>query len=268
MAISQHILFYCGEGGLPLYQLNRLKKLADYFRSSMSLVNVTLNKSANIDQPLRVLALATKPQDLCLFHIEGLDAELAHRVVLNFLAEYQHPFFAKQRTTEQALDIVEDKRQQYCDWLHFDDNQMIKANFNTHPPTKTAVLETLAQTIALDNRQMGLQAITQAFQNREQISATVMNHHIALPHIMNEQIEQPSLAVYLSNLPIDWHSPRGPVSLIIALALPKPATREMIMPFALFSKSLLESTYCQGLLSVTDTAEFRAMIVEGMSTRT
>jgi len=85
-----------------------------------------------------------------------------------------------------------------------------------------------------------------------------MNHHIALPHIMNEQIEQPSLAVYLSN----------PVSLIIALALPKPATREMIMPFALFSKSLLESTYCQGLLSVTDTAEFRAIIVEGMSTRT
>ncbi len=86
--IERRITFVLPEDGFSGWKIHRLKTLSAMFRSVVILRNLTCWDSANVEQPLRILSLAGKQDDLCQLHIEGSDAELACMVLMDFIAEH------------------------------------------------------------------------------------------------------------------------------------------------------------------------------------
>ncbi|WP_235860123.1 PTS sugar transporter subunit IIA [Photobacterium aquimaris] len=247
MMLERRITFYCGEAGLPSYQLNQLKKLTSYFQAQVELFNVRQLTRAPLSQPLKILALANKPHALCQLIIKGHDAELANLVLTDFIAQY-------------ALSLSQ-----------FSPPEPFKLNF---PVTSIGCgsgdkADTIAQLSQMLVAQQAISseqqpALQQALLDRETISATVMGPQIALPHVMHESIRQPAMAIVCHQPPIDWGSSRGNINRAIAMILPKPPPKAVIMAFAQFSKCLLNDDYCLALSLAQQPQDLKALVIEAL----
>ncbi|WP_028863274.1 PTS sugar transporter subunit IIA [Psychromonas aquimarina] len=224
--------FYLGRSGLETWQAEKLRKLCTYFHASVSLFNVSQCCRVPLENSLKVMAAGNKPGDFCLLFIEGMDAELAHLVLLDYISEHFKIF-----QPEQDFNFVQHAGVE-C-FFHL----LTAADF-----TRQAVIDknTLLREIggyikmSADSCPAG-----ELFLLREKHAATVMGPQVALPHIMTELITVPSIILASLPEPLDWHSPRGPVRCIIAAALPKPASVKMIRAFTNLSKKLVDENICR-----------------------
>jgi PTS system nitrogen regulatory IIA component len=109
------------------------------------------------------------------------------------------------------------------------------------------------------------QTICEAMLEREAVSSTAIGHQIALPHVIQEELRQPSIVVLRLNKPIDWQSRMGDVQLIIALLLPAPPGMNMIKAFTGISRTLLNPVYCHLLTSTAEPEAIKAILLHMMS---
>lgn len=250
--LERRITFYCGAAGLPSYQLNQLKKLTAYFQSKVELFNVRQLTRAPVSQPLKMLSLANKPYALCQLIINGNDAELANLVLTDFIAQYALSLtqFSPSVPFKISLPITS------IGW----------ADFHASGSNKTETITQLSHMLVAQQAVTAEQqpALQQALLARETISATVMGPGIALPHVMHEMIVKPAMAIVCQHPSIDWGSSRGNISRVIAMILPKPPQKVVLMAFAQFSKCLLNEDYCTALTLAQQPQELKALVIEAL----
>jgi len=261
--IQRRITFYCCSKGLPSYQLHQLKRLADYFRSSVTLLNLRQLRKADIRQPLRMLSLASKPGELCQLVIQGNDAELAHMVLTEFIAEFAKPVIQRRIKNASSSGLLANIQSP----LPFDFSFSVHSISTVDAATpKPKVIASLVDRLNQQKVSTGTKKqLVECFMAREKVSATVMGQQIALPHIMHESITVPGMAVLSSNAGIEWGSNRGPVIRMIAMVLPKPPQRPVVMAFAHFSQCLLNDDFCEALTTAKTPAVIHAIILNALS---
>ena len=252
--LERRITFYCGEAGLPAYQLNQLKKLTTYFQSKVELFNVSQLTRAPVSQPLKMLALANKPHALCQLIINGSDAELANLVLTDFIAQYGLSLsqFSPALPFKISLPLTS---------IYRGESNQSSSCINKAETIAQLSQMLVAQQAIISEQQPALQ---QALLARESISATVMGPGIALPHVMHEMITQPAMAIVCHHQAIDWGSSRGNIRRAIAMVLPKPPLKAVIMAFAQFSKCLLNDDFCAALTSAQQPQELKALVIEAL----
>ncbi|MCY9869473.1 PTS sugar transporter subunit IIA [Vibrio barjaei] len=251
--IERRITFVLPEDGFSGWKINRLKTLSNMFRSVVILRNLTCWDSANIEHPLRILSLAGKQDDLCQLHIEGSDAELACMVLMDFIAEHFMLVNTAHRSNKHAnLSLL---RGLSTFRLPFEiDYHFARDSSND----KTAILEQVAQLTT----QVNTTEMTQNLLKREQYSSTATGKMIALPHILTSDVDKASLAVIKCEKPVDWQAPKlGPVTLVIALILPSPPERSLLVSFTHLTKSLLDEEFCHLLTTSREPEAIKAILI-------
>ncbi len=247
--LTRQAAFYIGGNGLETWQAEKLHKLCSYFHASVSLFNISQCCRVPLENSLKVMATGNKPGDFCLLIIEGMDAELAHLVLLDYISEHFKIF-----QPEQYFNFVQHAGLECC--FH-----LLTAADITRPAVldKNTLLREISRYITTAEDSC---FAADLFLQREKHAATVMGPQVALPHIMTELITVPS--IILTSLPelLDWHSPRGQVRCIIAVALPKPASIEMIRAFTNLSKKLVDENICRLLADAP--AQLQAAMLAAM----
>ncbi|WP_318464823.1 PTS sugar transporter subunit IIA [Photobacterium leiognathi] len=257
--LERRLTFYCGETGLTLFQLDKLKKLASYFSSDVQVFNLQLLRSESVTKPLRVSTLASKPYQLCQLIITGADAELALLVLTDFIHEYACPLLLS--SSDSKGNAILKQRMASLDFsLSFITTKQPQAVHN-----KASLLATLTRSLVEEKviKADDYQAVLSAIENRESISATVMAEGIAMPHVMIEPILQPAMVTSCCQ-EMDWQSPRGNISKVLMMVLPKPSPRCVLMAFSRFSKQLLQEPYAEALRQASDSHVLQALIIEAM----
>lgn len=259
MRIERRITFVIGEDGFAAWKLNRLKTLAGYFRSVIMLQNISTGGSANAEHTLKVISLGCKNLDLCQLWIEGSDAELACMVLTDFVADqFAIVNTSHKRSEDEIGSVIEHHPAFQLPFplgYTFDD---IKVHSGI---SKTALLAKISTHL---NHAMA-QTVYEAMLKRETVSSTAIGHHIALPHVILEDIRQPSIVVLRLNEPVDWQSRMGNVRIIIALLLPAPPDMNMIKAFTGISRTLLNPDYCHLLTSTAEPEAIKAILLHIMS---
>ncbi|PSV39767.1 PTS fructose transporter subunit IIA [Photobacterium sp. GB-210] len=257
--LERRLTFYCGHSGLPLYQLDKLKKLASYFTADVQVFNLQLLRSESVTKPLRVSTLASKPYQLCQLVITGVDAELALLVLTDIIHEYACPLLLP--SSDSKGNAILKQRMTMLDFpLSFITPKQIQADNN-----KAQLLATMTRSL-VDEKVIKVddyQEVLAAIEKRESISATVMGNSIAMPHVMIEPITQPAMVISCCQQ-MNWHSARGDVSKVLMMVLPKPLSRSVLMAFSRFSKRLLQDRYADALRQASDSNVIQALIIEAM----
>lgn len=262
--IERRITFIIGDNGIPAWKLSQLKTLAGYFRSVIIMLNITHRRQANIAQTIQIMSLGCKPSDLCQLLIEGTDAEQAYMVLTDFIAEH----FILVNTHKQ-------KKIHHTGWLEDDDGNNnyfylpFKMKFtsqvlNVDGPLneeKPALLAELCSMLNIEKSALLLDLMLK----REAVSPTAMGNGIALPHVMSAEIERPAMAMIQTIQPVEWGGDQGPVTRLIAMALPAPAQRQHIQAFSHFSKSLLDPIFCHFLTDNTESKTLKTIILHTLS---
>lgn len=233
--LKRQVNFYIGADGLETWEAEKLLKLSRYFHATALLFNISKCSCVALENRLQVLAMGIKPGDFCQLIIEGTDAELAHLVLQGYLCEH--------------CDILKsDDSFNFAEKAGFDCKfQLLSANDFTEqlPLSKSSLLLEIAKHIESTADPL---AISSLFMERERYAATAMGPMIALPHIMTDAVIVPSIILTILPEPLDWHSTHGPVRSIIAIALPKPATHDILRAFTNLSKKLINENMCRLLV--------------------
>ncbi|MCG3866126.1 PTS sugar transporter subunit IIA [Photobacterium sp. Ph5] len=257
--LERRLTFYCGHTGLPLFQLDKLKKLASYLTSDVQVFNLQLLRSESVTKPLRVSTLASKPYQLCQLVITGVDAELALLVLTDFIHEYAFPLLLP--SSDSKGNSILKQRMAMLDFpLSFITLKKIQGD-----NTKAQLLATMTRSL-VDEKVIKVddyQEVLAAIEKRESISATVMGNSIAMPHVMIDPITQPAMVISCCQK-MDWHSTRGDVSKVLMMVLPKPLSRSVLMAFSRFSKQLLQERFADALRQASDSNVIQALIIEAM----
>lgn len=261
MRIERRITFVIGSDGFAAWKLNRLKTLAGYFRSVIILQNITTREATNAEHTLKVMSLGCKKDDLCQLWIEGSDAELACMVLTDFIADqFEIINTSHKRSEDYSNSIIEHHPTFHLPFsmdYSFEDITL-HSGIN-----KTVLISKLSTTL---NRKMA-QAVYEAMLQREDVSSTAIGNNIAIPHVMLEGIEKPSLAVFRLNEPLEWQSKLGPVSMIIAMLIPAPPTMDIIKSFTQISRAMLDPDYCHLLTSTAEPEAIKAILLHTMAHR-
>ena len=266
--IERRITFIIGDEGIPSWKLNQLKTLAGYFRAVVVMQNVTHLCQANAEQPVRIMSLGCMPGDLCQLVIEGSDAELAYMVLTDFVAEqFLLVKTSGKKKNRNACSVDSRDKTNTAFYLPFElvistrDLQVEEIDLVQPTEAKEMVLARLCQMLNPENPDLLLQLM----QERERVSSTCMGNGIALPHIMSSEIKQPAMALIQLPHAIEWGSNRGPVTRVIAMALPYPAQRPHIEAFAHFSQALLAPEYCRLLTENIQAEALKALLLHTLS---
>ncbi|WED24259.1 PTS sugar transporter subunit IIA [Vibrio sp. JC009] len=259
MKIERRITFVIGSDGFAGWKVNRLKALSGYFRSVVILKNITKGKWVNAGHTLKVLSLGSKDKDLCQLWIEGSDAELACMVLTDFIAaEFDIISTSHSSSAKYSNNIIDQHPAFRLDfgvsynYLEVADNTELNKN------ALLLQLASLADGKASDQ-------IFQSMLKREEISSTGIGHEIALPHVMLAEIDHPLISVVRLPQAVDWHSKRGPVSLIIGFCIPAPPEMPVIKSFTQLSRTLLNEGFCQLLTSTPEPETLKAILLHIMS---
>ncbi|WP_159084692.1 PTS sugar transporter subunit IIA [Dongshaea marina] len=258
MIIERRITFYCRDDGLPSYLARELRRLSNYVSSQVALVNLTQLQVADIASPLAVISLACKPGDLCQLLIEGLDAELGHLILTDYVAEHFPLVIRGGNKSAKGVDEL-----QPClspSLIHFTPQQV--QFFPTHQD-KPELIKELVHAIPKELIRDPLQ-LHEALMQREALCATAMGRGIALPHTLSDSVAQPALIAGVLPESIDWHSSVGMVSRVILMLLPRHAKPTVIEGFVGLTRSLLEPLYCQALCQATHPQVLHAIISLGL----
>ncbi|WP_026958741.1 PTS sugar transporter subunit IIA [Aliagarivorans taiwanensis] len=246
--------FMLGEQALPIQALGELRKLCGYFRSVVVLYNLSRRKRGDAQHRLQLLSVGSQPWDICQLQIEGPDSELAEMVLTEFINEH----FCLLRCLRRSF-IGEPKAPALPTTL----TPPFELQFHYHRYRQDALYQNKATILATASKLITANfpsKLLQEFEKRESVSATVMGNGIALPHVINEWVPQPALAVIPLPQACDWGSRLGPVSLILALSLPKRPSREMVQAFARLSKATLVPAFCQQLLTCDSPLLLQALL--------
>jgi len=259
MNIERRITFVIGQNGFASWQLNRLKALTGFFRSVVILQNITTGAKASTDHVLKILSLGTQQNHLCQLRIEGSDAELACMILTDFVVDQFEIVNTTHKCSETRCHFMIENHlafrlpfamDYYCESLQVD------ASIN-----KYAVMAKLSRCLNIKRQEDVLTALLR----REAISATGIGHGIALPHIIIEGVESPSLVILQLDKAINWESNLGDIRLIIGLLIPAPANRDVVSACTKMTRSLLDADNCHLLTTSPQTEVIKAIVFHFMA---
>jgi len=259
MNIERRITFVIGKEGLVTWKLNRLKALASIFSSIVILQNISTAMSSSAEHCLKVMRLGCKENDLCQLWIKGNDAELACMVLTDFVIETFYlistPHKRRGGTSESGIE------RHVTFHLPFTLNYSFEALPQSDRLDKSAVMDRLSRALHRSSAPMLLNAMLK----REAISSTGIGNGVAIPHIMQEGITTPSIAVIRLDKAIAWGGNLGDVRIVIALFIPASEKREMVKAFTQLTRSLLDSRTCDLLTSTVEPDAIKAIILHLMA---
>lgn len=231
MMTAKHVAFYIGKNGLETWETKKINSLSRLFRSSMSLFNIAQCQRIPLENPLKVLAMGNKSNELCLLIIKGIDAELAHLVLLGYITEH----FKIYPLTEKFNFSEEVKIN--CHFEHLTEPSIAQSDsLNKH-----TLLKKISSHIKTSENSNTTNAL---FLAREKFASTVMGEGVALPHIMSDTFVIPSIILTSLTTPIRWHENHPPVYNIIAITLPKTVTNEVLRSILNLTRELVNGSIC------------------------
>ncbi|MGF1777174.1 PTS sugar transporter subunit IIA [Vibrio nomapromontoriensis] len=232
-----------------------LRTLARKFKSTIHIINITQNRSADLTRSLAMLQAGLNQGDLCQITAIGIDAELTCFVLKDIIAEH-YTLIGSCINYEFSSQLAE-RLPQLCPPS---DTQWHYAKAHT-VLTKFECLKGLAHLIYPDDPD----ELILAFIKREERSSTCVTPGIALPHVMFEDIDHIAIAVIASDTPIDWTSKMGHVNLAIALVMPKTPNREQIIAATNLTRNLLCDQISERLLTTRSRVDLQALLMYFMS---
>lgn len=259
MKIERRITFIIGSEGFATWKINRLKNFTSYFRSVIILQNITIGEATNAEHTLRVMSLGCKNNDLCQLWIEGSDAELACMVLTDFIDDQFEIVNTSHKHNEAHTNSIIEKHPTFH--LPFSINYYFEKIQVCSGVDKYSLISKLSTRL---NKSMAQVLFTSMLQ-REEISSTGIGHCIAIPHIMVEGINKPSIAVFRLDKPIDWSSNLGEVNLIIAILIPAPPTHAVVKAITQLTRSLLDPINCSLLETSIEPEAIKAILFHFMS---
>ncbi|MDB1124434.1 PTS sugar transporter subunit IIA [Vibrio algarum] len=228
-----------------------LSRLAKTFKSTVRIVNITQNRSADLSMSVAVLQVGLLKGDLCQITAIGIDAELTCFVIKDIIAEH-YALIGSHINEEFSTHLVRRLPQisPPCEikWFY------AKAQTDLN---KLECLKGLAQLIHPQNSEELLHSLIK----REEQSSTCVSPGIALPHVMFNDIELMSIAVIATDLPIDWSSTIGSVRLAIALILPKTPSKDQIVSATNLTRNLLNGQVTERLRQTRNSVDLQALLM-------
>ena len=252
--LTREITLYCRHG-LSISQARQLSRMAGLFKSHIRLSNLSRRQTAEASSLLALLTLATQPGDLCQLLIEGLDAELAHMAFNCWCVELGKPL-GRSTTAYLAEQRLATRQPDY----HFALPQVASLSA---PPTKPQVLAQLTGLLPgeLVTDSPSLHSELMA---REQVSATIIQAGIAMPHVLSAAIRQPALAMIYSPDPVDWGSSLGAVHHIILLCAPRQLPPAQLRPLTRLARAMMDETLTHALRHASNHQSRHAIVIEGL----
>lgn len=234
-----------------------LRRLAKKFKSSIRIINITRNRSADLTKSVALLQAGLVEGDLCQITAFGIDAELACFVIKDVVAEHYDLVGAQinhEFSSQLAKRLPQLNTPSPVEWHYAKAHTAL---------TKFECLKGLAQLIHPINPD----ELILAFIKREERSSTCITAGIALPHVMfeNKSINHISIAVISSETPIDWASQVGQIHLAIALVMPSSPTRDQIVTATNLTRNLLSGQLAERLLATKSSIELQALLMYSMS---
>ncbi|MBK0019484.1 PTS sugar transporter subunit IIA [Kosakonia sp. S42] len=250
--LKRELTFYC-QRNFTLLHIRQLKKLEAMFRSRIWFINITLGMQSEVDKVFTLLQVSGRLGDLCQLAIEGNDAELAHMVLMSWVVEHSECLTKKR----EHVDIARQRLKAYFPELVFSPGSILQ---RVKPMTKSTCLQHIsAYTEAYLSASPEI--LTQALEERESVSATILRAGIAVPHTVNDCVRRPCLTVLCCHEPVNWGSSLGAVTRIILLAAP-PRQRQQLRPFSLLVQSLLNDVIYEALMRTAHNPSLYAILVE------
>jgi nitrogen PTS system EIIA component len=232
-----------------------LHRLTKKFKSTLCITNITRNRKAELSKSVAMLQVGLVKGDLCQIIVVGIDAELACFVIKNIISEHYRLIGAHinyQFSNQLADRLPELSLPSKTQW-HY-----AKAQTKL---TKFECLKGLAQLIYPEHPE----ELMIAFIKREECSSTCITPGIALPHVMFDGIDHITVAVIVSDTPIDWMSKMGAVQLTIALVIPTKPTHEQIITATNLTRNLLCGQVAERLLMTKNSIDLQALLMYFMS---
>ncbi|WP_162064008.1 PTS sugar transporter subunit IIA [Vibrio taketomensis] len=232
-----------------------LSRLAKKFRSSLSIINITQNRTAALTKSSAMMRVGLQQGDLCQITAIGIDAELACFVLKDVLTD--HFSVVGDQINYQFSSQLAQRMPQISPPCE------IKWHYaKAHTPlTKFECLKGLAQLIYPSHPD----ELILAFVKREERSPTCVTPGIALPHVMFADISDISVAVISNDIAIDWASKMGTVNVAIALVMPQPPTREQIVAATNLTRNLLTGQMAERILRTRRSVDLQALLMYAMS---
>ncbi|TXY22148.1 PTS fructose transporter subunit IIA [Vibrio mimicus] len=232
-----------------------LSHVARKFKSTLHIINITRNRSAELTKSLAVLQVGLQVSDLCQITAFGIDAELACFVIKDMLSD--HYTVVGSKINYEFSSQLAERLPQICPpseikW-HY-----AKAQTEL---TKFECLKGLAQLIYPNSPD----ELILAFIKREERSSTCVAPGIAIPHVMFEDVEHITVAVIKNDESMDWASKMGDVHLAIALVMPNQLNREQIIAATNLTRNLLCDQMVERLLLTRSGVDLQALLMYAMS---
>ncbi|OAJ95877.1 PTS sugar transporter subunit IIA [Vibrio bivalvicida] len=249
------ITFLVEDSNASAHASKPLCSLARKFKSSIDIINITRNRSADMAKSVALLQAGLVEGDLCQITAFGIDAELACFVLKDIVAEHYALVGSNinyEFSDQLAKRLPQLRTPSEINW-HY-----AKAHTEL---TKFECLKGLAQLIY----PCSADDLILAFIKREERSSTCVTAGIALPHVMFDDVDQISIAVISSDTPIDWASKVGGIHLAIALVMPSSPSREQIVTATNLTRNLLYGTFAERLLMTKSSIDLQALLMYSMS---
>ncbi|ENM3833994.1 PTS sugar transporter subunit IIA [Vibrio cholerae] len=232
-----------------------LSRVARKFKSTLHIINITRNRSAELTKSLAVLQVGLQEGDLCQITAIGIDAELACFVIKDLLSA--HYTVVGSKINYEFSSLLAERLPQICPpsevkW-HY-----AKAHTTL---TKFECLKGLAQLIY----PVSPDELILAFIKREERSSTCVAPGIAIPHVMFADIEHIAVAVIKNDEAMDWASQMGEVHLAIALVMPSKPNRDQIITATNLTRNLLCDQMVERLLLTRSGVDLQALLMYAMS---
>lgn len=245
------ITFFVNDPAANSHVAQPLTRLAKKFKSTIRIINITQNRTADLSKSVAMLQVGLLRGDLCQITAVGIDAELACFVLKDVIAEH-YAMVGSQVNHEFSNDLIQRMPQicPPCDikWHH------AKAQTQL---TKFECLKGLAHLVYPEDPD----ELILAFIKREERSSTCVSPGIALPHVMFESTQDLSIAVIVSDDPIDWASRIGEVHVAIALVLPTKPQREHIVAATNLTRNLLHDQVNERLQKTRSSVDLQALLM-------
>ncbi|WP_322804908.1 PTS sugar transporter subunit IIA [Vibrio alfacsensis] len=249
------ITFFVDDTNASAHVAQPLYRVAKKFKSTLRIINITQNRTAELTRSLAVLQVGLQQGDLCQITAIGIDAELACFVIKDIVAE--HFTVVGSQINYEFSSQLATRLPQICPPSEI---QWHYAKAHTEL-TKFECLKGLAQLI----HPIHPDELILAFVKREERSSTCVIPGIALPHVMFDGVEHISVAVIANEKPMDWASKMGNVHLAIALVIPAKPTREQIITATNLTRNLLTDQMATRLLSTKSSVDLQALLMYAMS---
>ncbi|PSW22008.1 PTS fructose transporter subunit IIA [Photobacterium sanctipauli] len=232
-----------------------LHRVAKKFKSTLNIINITQNRSAELTKSVAMLQVGLQQGDLCQITAIGIDAELACFVIKDIIAE--HFIVVGSHIDHQFCSQLAERIPQICppceiQW-HYAKAHTELNKFECLKGLAQLIYPTHADKLVLD------------LIKREERSSTCVTPGIALPHVMFAEAEHISVAVIASETPMDWASKMGEVNLAIALVMPTKPTREQIITATNLTRNLLTGQIAERLLLTRSSVDLQALLMYAMS---